>query len=295
MATPPELDAMRLAIAVSARGLGSTSPNPPVGCVILALTGEVVGIGHHERKGESHAEVRALQHAGDRARGGTAVVTLEPCNHFGRTPACRQALLDAGIARVLIALLDPTSRGAGGAAVLHAAGIDVELDILADEARVVLGPWLHALATGRPWTIAAWGHDGHRHQPLNDTTLTQLRTDVDVILQDGGQVEEAIPGAHGHHTLHLPNDPLPDSDDPSETLTALYAAGARTVLLHVAPDTIDRYAKANLIDRGLVYLAGQEPEDLADPAAVLIPPGLRLTSIGRADNWIRIEAIPRFR
>jgi diaminohydroxyphosphoribosylaminopyrimidine deaminase/5-amino-6-(5-phosphoribosylamino)uracil reductase len=135
---------MRLAIALSAHGIATTSPNPPVGCVILDAAGEIVGTGYHQRKGEPHAEVNALSAAGSRAAGGTAVVTLEPCNHVGRTPACRQALLDALISRVIIAVRDPTSRGEGGAALLRAAGVDVEIGVLADEARLVLGPWLTA-------------------------------------------------------------------------------------------------------------------------------------------------------
>lgn len=105
MTTPAqEFAAMRQAITLSALGLGTTSPNPPVGCVVLDSSGNVAGFGWHERKGEGHAETRALADAGTAAKGGTAVVTLEPCNHVGRTPACRQALIDAGIARVLIAL-----------------------------------------------------------------------------------------------------------------------------------------------------------------------------------------------
>jgi len=107
MASVREIDAMRLAIALSARGLGTTSPNPPVGCVILDAHAEIVGTGYHQRKGEPHAETYALAAAGRRAEGGTAVVTLEPCNHVGRTPACRQAFLDAKVARVVIALIDP--------------------------------------------------------------------------------------------------------------------------------------------------------------------------------------------
>lgn len=112
--------------------------------MILDSEGRLVGSGYHERKGEPHAEVHALAAAGGRAEGGTAVVTLEPCNHVGRTPACRQALLDARIARVMIALMDPTSQGEGGAAVLRAAGVKVEVGLLADEARLVLGSWLAA-------------------------------------------------------------------------------------------------------------------------------------------------------
>src|SRR5947199_392297 len=114
VASTREVEAMRLAIALSAHGLGTTSPNPPVGCVILDRAGQLVGTGYHRRKGEPHAEAYALADAGRRAAGGTAVVTLEPCNHVGRTPACRQLLVDAGVARVVIAVLDPTSRGDGG-------------------------------------------------------------------------------------------------------------------------------------------------------------------------------------
>jgi diaminohydroxyphosphoribosylaminopyrimidine deaminase / 5-amino-6-(5-phosphoribosylamino)uracil reductase len=148
--TTVEADAMRRAIALSALGLGSTSPNPPVSCVILDAAGRRVGEGYHRRKGEPHAEAHALAAAGARAAGGTAVVTLEPCNHFGRTPPCHQDLIDAGIVRVLIAVIDPTSRGDGGAARLRDAGLDVEVGVLTDEAVVVLGPWLvrRARSTG---------------------------------------------------------------------------------------------------------------------------------------------------
>src|SRR5436190_11680425 len=150
MASAAEVAAMRRAIALSAAGLGTTSPNPPVGCVLLDAQGRIVGEGYHERKGEAHAEAQALAAAGPLATGATAVVTLEPCNHQGRTPACRQALIDAGVRRAVIAVTDPTSRGEGGAAALWAAGVDVEVGVLADEASVVLGPWLAALIAQRP-------------------------------------------------------------------------------------------------------------------------------------------------
>ncbi|MFJ4609570.1 hypothetical protein [Streptomyces griseus] len=104
---------MRRAIVNSASGLGATSPNPAVGCVILDSVGRRAGEGFHLRKGDAHAEVNALAAAGSQAAGGTAVVTLEPCNHEGLTPPCHQALLDARFTRVLIAVMDPTSRGEG--------------------------------------------------------------------------------------------------------------------------------------------------------------------------------------
>ncbi|HZG05412.1 MAG TPA: riboflavin biosynthesis protein RibD, partial [Streptomyces sp.] len=99
-----ERAAMRRAVALAARGLGSTSPNPVVGCVVLDASGRVAGEGWHQRAGGPHAEVHALAEAGGAARGGTAVVTLEPCDHTGRTGPCTRALIDAGVARVLYAV-----------------------------------------------------------------------------------------------------------------------------------------------------------------------------------------------
>src|SRR6266508_1879689 len=113
---------MRRAVALAARGRRSASPRPVVGCVILDAGGEVVGEGFFERGGEPHAEVNALAQAGERAKGGTAVVTLEPCNHTGRTGPCSQALIRAGVSRVVIAVLDPTDTAQGGAQTLAQAG-----------------------------------------------------------------------------------------------------------------------------------------------------------------------------
>ena len=126
MASPAEDAAMVRAIALAAHGLGTTSPNPVVGCVILDAAGEIVGEGFHAYAGGPHAEVRALAAAGDRARGGTAVVTMEPCNHTGRTGPCSEALTRAGIVRVVAGVADPNPVAAGGAETLRAFGVDVE-------------------------------------------------------------------------------------------------------------------------------------------------------------------------
>ncbi|MEU8827876.1 bifunctional diaminohydroxyphosphoribosylaminopyrimidine deaminase/5-amino-6-(5-phosphoribosylamino)uracil reductase RibD [Streptomyces sp. NPDC048636] len=144
---------MRHAVALAARGLGHTSPNPVVGCVILDARGRTVGEGWHQRAGGPHAEVHALRAAGERARGGTALVTLEPCNHTGRTGPCAQALLDAGIARVRYAVADPTAEARGGAATLAAAGIDVAAGPLTDEAEAVNEAWLTSTRRGRPFVL----------------------------------------------------------------------------------------------------------------------------------------------
>ncbi|WP_447034252.1 bifunctional diaminohydroxyphosphoribosylaminopyrimidine deaminase/5-amino-6-(5-phosphoribosylamino)uracil reductase RibD [Streptomyces hypolithicus] len=149
---------MRRAIALAARGLGSTSPNPVVGCVVLDATGKPVGAGFHQRAGGPHAEVHALRQAGERGRGGTAYVTLEPCNHTGRTGPCAQALIAAGIARVVYAVGDPNPQATGGGDTLRAAGIRVEQGLLQDEAGAVNAAWLTSVRLGRPyvhWKYAA--------------------------------------------------------------------------------------------------------------------------------------------
>ncbi|MET9413751.1 bifunctional diaminohydroxyphosphoribosylaminopyrimidine deaminase/5-amino-6-(5-phosphoribosylamino)uracil reductase RibD [Streptomyces klenkii] len=161
MATATEADAMRRAIALAARALGATSPNPVVGCVILDPQGAVLGEGLHRRAGGPHAEVEALaaaSAAGHDVRGGTAVVTLEPCNHTGRTGPCSQALIDAGIGRVVFAVADPTGNATGGAAALHAAGVSTEGGLLAEEAVAGNIAWLTSVRRGRPfvtWKYAA--------------------------------------------------------------------------------------------------------------------------------------------
>ncbi|MGQ0630545.1 MAG: bifunctional diaminohydroxyphosphoribosylaminopyrimidine deaminase/5-amino-6-(5-phosphoribosylamino)uracil reductase RibD [Sporichthyaceae bacterium] len=158
MASSAEYAAMRRALALAGRGLGTTTPNPVVGAVVLDIVGTVVGEGFHARAGGPHAEVLALSAAGDRARSGTCVVTLEPCNHTGRTPPCVQAILDAGLARVVVAVRDPNAVAAGGIEALRAAGLSVEIGVLAAEAERVNEAWLTTVRKGRPfltWKYAA--------------------------------------------------------------------------------------------------------------------------------------------
>jgi diaminohydroxyphosphoribosylaminopyrimidine deaminase/5-amino-6-(5-phosphoribosylamino)uracil reductase len=141
---------MRHALALAARGLETTMPNPRVGCV-LVRDGQVVGAGWHERAGAAHAEAAALAVAGARARGATAYVTLEPCDHHGRTPPCSEALIRAGVAQVVMAMPDPNPGAAGGAGRLRAAGIVVRSGLLEDEARELNLGYVSRLIRGRPW------------------------------------------------------------------------------------------------------------------------------------------------
>jgi diaminohydroxyphosphoribosylaminopyrimidine deaminase/5-amino-6-(5-phosphoribosylamino)uracil reductase len=142
---------MALALRLAERGLYTTQPNPRVGCVI-AHAAEVIGEGWHQRAGAPHAEVFALSEAGARARGATAYVTLEPCAHHGRTPPCAEALIAAGVARVVIAAEDPFPQVAGrGIAKLRAAGIAVEIGLMRDAARELNIGFFSRIERGRPW------------------------------------------------------------------------------------------------------------------------------------------------
>ncbi|MCI0680887.1 MAG: bifunctional diaminohydroxyphosphoribosylaminopyrimidine deaminase/5-amino-6-(5-phosphoribosylamino)uracil reductase RibD [Gemmataceae bacterium] len=147
---------MRRALEIAERGRGHVEPNPLVGAV-LVRDGNVVGEGWHQRFGEAHAEVNALQAAGEAARGATLYVTLEPCCHHGKTPPCTDALIQAGIARVVAALADPFPLVATqGVAQLHAAGIAVEIGLCDAEARRQNAPYLKLIHTGRPYVLAKW-------------------------------------------------------------------------------------------------------------------------------------------
>jgi len=147
---------MRRALALAARGEGFVEPNPQVGCVI-ARGDEIVGEGYHQAFGGPHAEIHALAAAGEKARGATVYVTLEPCCHHGKTPPCTEALIAADVKRVVAAQRDPFPKVAGGGfAGLKAAGIAVEVELLHREAKELNAPYLHLLRTGMPWVIAKW-------------------------------------------------------------------------------------------------------------------------------------------
>jgi diaminohydroxyphosphoribosylaminopyrimidine deaminase/5-amino-6-(5-phosphoribosylamino)uracil reductase len=285
MATSREIDAMRRAIAVSALGLGTTSPNPPVGCVILDAEGREVGVGYHRRKGEPHAEAHALAAAGTRARGGTAVVTLEPCNHVGVTPACRQLLLDSGVARVVVANMDPTSRGEGGAAVLRAAGVDVEVDVLTDEANVVLGPWLTATIRQRPW-VTLVDFDSEGLTDLRKKTVSdELRPQADIVIGRDGHIEEGIPNGHGRDVLRFPA--AFETKHPTDSLKQLYRSGVRTVLV-TGKERGTSIIVAGAVDQAVMWIARDRVDDLMAPHPLI--PGLHIESVVVVDSAVCIRS-----
>jgi diaminohydroxyphosphoribosylaminopyrimidine deaminase/5-amino-6-(5-phosphoribosylamino)uracil reductase len=200
-ATPAETAAMRRALQIAATPGVPLGPNPRVGCVLLADDGTEVAEGFHRGAGTPHAEVAALTEAGDAARGATAVVSLEPCNHTGRTGPCVQALLAAGVRRVVFAQADLNPVAAGGADALRAAGVEVEGGVLADEAAQVNRAWTFAVEHGRPfvtWKFATTldgrsaAADGTSRwissEPARQDTH-RLRAECDVVLVGTGTVE----------------------------------------------------------------------------------------------------------
>ena len=191
---------MALALKLAQKGAGYTSPNPMVGAVVVR-DGRIVGKGYHRRYGGPHAEVEALRQAGELARGATLYVTLEPCNHHGQTPPCTQAVLAAGIARVVIANADPNPRVTGGGAdYLRRQGLQVEMGLMAEAGRKLNEAFFKAITTGRPWVIAkaAASLDGKIATHTNDshwitgpaarTWVHRLRHRVDAILVGVGTV-----------------------------------------------------------------------------------------------------------
>ncbi len=143
---------MSLAIKLAAKGICTTTPNPNVGCIIVDKHNQIVGRGWHQKAGSPHAEVHALMEAGQAAKGGTAYVTLEPCSHFGRTPPCAQALVDAGVGRVVAAMVDPNPKVAGkGLALLAEHKIEVASGLMAEQAELLNRGFVTRMKTGKPW------------------------------------------------------------------------------------------------------------------------------------------------
>lgn len=195
---PWEFDAwhMARALELARRGEGFVEPNPMVGCTIVN-GGETVGEGWHQRYGGPHAEIEALRVAGPRARGATAYVTLEPCCHHGKTGPCSQALIAARIARVVVASRDPFAQVAGqGIAELQAAGIAVEVGLLAADARELNAPYLKLVEQGRPWVIAKWAMtlDGKLAARSGDSRWISSEMSRSIVHQIRGRVDGILVG-----------------------------------------------------------------------------------------------------
>ena len=213
---------MKQALALAGQAEGRTSPNPMVGAVVVR-EGQVVGQGYHRRAGAAHAEIEALRAAGEAARGATLYVTLEPCNHYGRTPPCTEAIIKAGITQVFYAVADPNPHVAGnGQARLAAAGVAVTAGPCAAAARQLNRFFFHYITTGRPYVVAKFamsldgkiatrtGHSQWITGPEARTEGHTLRNRIDAILigsgtavADNPQLTTRLPQADVHHPLRL--------------------------------------------------------------------------------------------
>lgn len=270
-------------------------PNPRVGCVILDPAGTTVSEGFHRGAGTPHAEVDALTRAGDRARGATAVVTLEPCNHTGRTGPCSRAIVEAGVARVVFAQADTNPVATGGADTLRAAAVDVEGGLLADEARLVNRAWTFAVTHGRPfvtWKLATtldgrsaaadgtsrWvsslpaRRDTHRLRALSDAILagtgTVLVDDPQLTVRDQDDVplppeRQPLRAVMGLRDLPLGRRVLDDAAgtvllrtrDPREALARLTELDRQHVFLEGGPTLAAAFLEAGLVDEVVCYVA----------------------------------------
>jgi diaminohydroxyphosphoribosylaminopyrimidine deaminase/5-amino-6-(5-phosphoribosylamino)uracil reductase len=257
----------------------STSPNPWVGAVIDPGGFE----GATQPPGGPHAEIVALQRAGDAARGATMVVTLEPCAHHGRTPPCVDAIIEAGIARVVVGIEDPDPNVRGkGIARLREAGIDIEVGVRADEVRAQLAPYLKHRSTGRPWLVLklAASVDGRTAAPDGTSRWItgaearadahRLRADSDAVIVGAGTVRaddpsltvrhvegrdplrvvlgKAPPGAKVHPAIEL-------EGDPGDVLDELGRRGVLQAVVEGGPTVAGAFHRAGLVDRYVLYLA----------------------------------------
>ncbi len=309
--------AMRLAIVQGEQVKGTTYPNPPVGAVILDRAGDVAGVGGTQRPGGPHAEVIALRRAGERAKGGTAVVTLEPCNHHGRTPPCVDALVAAGVSSVVFAVKDPNPLAAEGAARLAQIGLSVASGMLADEvAGGTLREWLHKQRTGRPhftWKFAtsvdgrsaasdgssqwitseAARADVHRRRAVADAIVVGTGTvfvddpALTARLPDGSLAErQPLRVVVGIREISSEAKVLNDDSrtmvirthDPHEVVQAM--ADRTDVLVEGGPTLAGAFLRAGVIDRIVAYVA---PILLGGPITAVDDVGV--LSIAHAQRW----------
>lgn len=219
---------MDRALELARQGEGAVEPNPMVGCV-LVQDGRVVAEGYHRRFGDDHAEAAALAVAGPLARDATAYVTLEPCSHFGKTPPCADALIGAGVRRVVAAMVDPFPAVAGqGCARLRAAGIEVQVGVRGDEARQLLAPYLKLQSTGHPWVIAKWAMslDGKIATASGESRWISGQESRAVVHRLRGRVDGIVVGART--ALH--DDPLLTARPPGARLATRVVLDSRASL-----------------------------------------------------------------
>jgi diaminohydroxyphosphoribosylaminopyrimidine deaminase/5-amino-6-(5-phosphoribosylamino)uracil reductase len=266
------------ALELAERGRGTTHPNPVVGAVVVS-DGEVVGEGWHKRKGGPHGEIVALEAAGERARGATLYVTMEPCTHHGSTPPCTEAILDAGIERVVTGALDPNPKAGGGLEQLRAAGVDVEL-IDSFAARAQNEAWRTWVSQDRPFVTykAAMTLDGRLTLPgerwisgeESRRLVHELRAASDAVAVGMGTVTADAPQLTARDVgattqprrLAFGRGPLPEGSDLelrtgpiADELATLASESVQSLLLEGGPTLAAMFFREDLIDKLLVFTA----------------------------------------
>ncbi|GAB4136050.1 MAG: bifunctional diaminohydroxyphosphoribosylaminopyrimidine deaminase/5-amino-6-(5-phosphoribosylamino)uracil reductase RibD [Planctomycetaceae bacterium] len=189
---------MSRALELATRGMGFVEPNPPVGAIIISQQGELIGQGFHEQFGGPHAEIQALNHAAGDVTGSTLYVTLEPCCHHGKTGPCTTAVISAGIARVVIGTRDPNPKVAGGGiAALQAAGLDVSVGLLEEQAKSLIAPFTKRVLSGLPWVHAKWAMtlDGKIASHTGHSQWISSKASREIVHQLRGRMDAIVVGA----------------------------------------------------------------------------------------------------
>lgn len=280
-----ELGAFSAAIEAGESVRGATSPNPPVGCELISASGELIATGATSPAGGPHAEVNALREAGERAQGATAVVTLEPCNHTGRTGPCSEALVEAGIRRVVYFTADPNEAAAGGADYLRAHGVEVDFQPVRVAA---LQPWLRSVRLGRPsvtlkfastldgFTAAAdgtskWitGEDARGLVHAGRAKLDAIIVGTGTAIADDPSLTARFPDGtlreHQPRRVVIGSREVPEGNltrlgfeqyaTPTEALEALWQTGARDVLVEGGAALAASFLELDLVDAVHAYIA----------------------------------------
>ena len=285
--------AMRRAVALSEIALGKTSPNPIVGAVIIYESGEIISEGFHESAGSEHAEIVALKRAGAKAKGSTLVVTLEPCNHFGKTPPCAEAIINAGVKKVVFAVKDPNPIASGGAEKLRAAGIEVISDVLTKEVEFSNRAWLKKIRTNSPFvtlkmatsldgrSAASNGTSKWITNPQSRQDVAYLRSECDAIVTGTGTVISDNPRLSVRDVTRGGNSFAPvrvilgsrelskelqifnneaetiqiKDQDLSNLLTLAKERNWNRILIEAGPKLSSAFLKANLVDEVIIYQA----------------------------------------
>jgi diaminohydroxyphosphoribosylaminopyrimidine deaminase/5-amino-6-(5-phosphoribosylamino)uracil reductase len=281
--TAREEAAMRQALDLARRGAGLVEPNPPVGAVVVAADGHtVVGTGWHERFGGPHAEVAALAEAGAAARGATLLVTLEPCCHHGKTPPCTDAILRAGVARVVVATGDPFPDVAGrGLTVLRDAGLCVEVGLCGTEAARLIAPFTKLVTRRTPWVIAKWAMslDGRMTPPAGGDRWISAERSRALVHDLRGRCDAILVGIG----TALADDPLLTARPP----------GPRTPLRVVLDGTARLPLTSRLVEsaRETPLLVAVGPQASAERIAALAQAGCEVWRADLSDRDTRLGAL----